>query len=95
MLIYAYLFTKIGADTAENEQHCAEILLIGRRVAGRDPIHENRGRRRGDGGGRPGHRGPDRARRSWRAAASHLLADGGSTMRPCAGLRSPFNFGKI
>ena len=29
----AYLLAKIGADTAENEQHCAEILPSGRRVA--------------------------------------------------------------
>ena len=26
MLSNAYLLAKIGADTAENEQHCAEIL---------------------------------------------------------------------
>ena len=29
-----FLLAKIGADTAENEQHFAEILPIGRRVAG-------------------------------------------------------------
>ena len=29
----AYLLAKIGADTAENEQHFVEILPIGRRVA--------------------------------------------------------------
>ena len=34
MLQNAYLLVKIGADTAENEQHFAEILPIGRRVAG-------------------------------------------------------------
>ena len=28
-----YLLTKIGADTAENEQHFTEILPIGRRMA--------------------------------------------------------------
>ena len=33
MLKNAYLLAKIGADTAENEQHSAEILPIGRRVA--------------------------------------------------------------
>ena len=39
------LFAKIGADTAENEQHFAEILPIGRRVADRgQPV---RGLRRG------------------------------------------------
>ena len=34
-----YLLAKIGADTAENEQHFVEILPIGRRVAdhGRSP----------------------------------------------------------
>ena len=31
----AYLLAKVGADTAENEQHFAEILPIGRRVADR------------------------------------------------------------
>ena len=35
MLKNAYLFAKIGADKAENEQHVAEILPIGRRVADR------------------------------------------------------------
>ena len=35
MLKNAYLLAKIGADTAENEQHIAEILPIGRRVADR------------------------------------------------------------
>ena len=33
MLQNAYFLAKIGADTAENEQHFAEILAIGRRVA--------------------------------------------------------------
>ena len=37
MLKSAYLVAKIGADTAENEQHFAEILPIGRRVADRCP----------------------------------------------------------
>ena len=36
MLQNAYLVAKIGADTAENEQHFAEILPIGRRAAGAD-----------------------------------------------------------
>ena len=35
MLKNAYLLAKIGADTAENEQHFAEILPIGRRVTDR------------------------------------------------------------
>ena len=35
MLQNAYFVAKIGADTAENEQHFAEILPIGRRVADR------------------------------------------------------------
>ena len=43
MLQNAYLLAKIGADTAENEQHFAEILPIGRRVAD--------GSRRTGGGG--------------------------------------------
>ena len=33
MLQNAYFLAKIGAGTAENEQHFAEILPIGRRVA--------------------------------------------------------------
>ena len=33
MLQNAYFLAKIGADTAENELHFAEILPIGRRVA--------------------------------------------------------------
>jgi hypothetical protein len=32
MLQNAYFLAKIGADTAENEQHVAEILPIDRRV---------------------------------------------------------------
>ena len=35
MLQNAHFLAKIGADTAENEQHFAEILPIGRRVADR------------------------------------------------------------
>ena len=35
MLKNAYFLAKIGADTAENEQHFTEILPIGRRVADR------------------------------------------------------------
>ena len=38
MLQNAYFLAKIGADTAENEQHFAEILPIGRRVADRRAI---------------------------------------------------------
>jgi hypothetical protein len=37
MLQNAYFLAKIGADTAENEQHFAENLPIGRRVADRCP----------------------------------------------------------
>ena len=33
--ILNYFLAKFGADTAENEQHFAEILPIGRRVADR------------------------------------------------------------
>ena len=40
MLSNAYLLVKIGADTAENEQHFAENLPIGRRVADRHPCRE-------------------------------------------------------
>ena len=55
MLQNAYLVAKIGADTAENEQHFAEILPIGRRVADRCP-----GDRAGPGG--PRRAGPQHAR---------------------------------
>ena len=54
MLQNAYLIAKIGADTAENEQHFAEILPIGRRVADRSGLKRSgpppAGRRRGGGG---------------------------------------------
>ena len=43
MLQNAYFLAKIGADTAENEQHFAEILPIGRRVADRRGAHPERG----------------------------------------------------
>ena len=42
MLQNAYFLAKIGADTAENEQHFAEILPIGRRVADRTALTERR-----------------------------------------------------
>ena len=44
MLQNAYFLAKIGADTAENEQHFAEILPIGRRVGrgGREQRAEDR-----------------------------------------------------
>ena len=44
MLKNAYLLAKIGADTAENEQHFAEILPIGRRGADRCPGRRHDGR---------------------------------------------------
>ena len=40
MLQNAYFLAKIGADTAENEQHFAEILPIGRRVERRAAAKE-------------------------------------------------------
>ena len=46
MLQNAYFLAKIGADTAENEQHFAEILPIGRRVADRWSSMSYRGSRR-------------------------------------------------
>ena len=49
MLQNAYLIAKIGADTAENEHHFAEILPIGRRVA----EGEAGGPRRGERAGQP------------------------------------------
>ena len=57
----AYLLPKIGADTAENERHFAEILPIGRRVAL----------------GPPGCRGPAfAALKSGRGAAGGAVAPG-------------------
>ena len=38
MLQNAYLRAKIGADTAENDQHFAEILPIGRRASDRTAL---------------------------------------------------------
>ena len=43
MLQNAYLVAKIGADTAENEQHLAEISPIGRRVADHGPTTRRTG----------------------------------------------------
>ena len=54
--INAYFLAKIGADTAENEQHFAEILPIGRRVADRDPSAR---RSTASRGGLPGRGGGD------------------------------------
>ena len=42
MLQNAYLLAKIRADTAENEQHFAEILPIGRRASDRLPAEDRR-----------------------------------------------------
>ena len=47
MLQNAYFLAKIGADTAGNEQHFAEILPIGRRVADRCPARRRLGPLRG------------------------------------------------
>ena len=38
MLKNAYLLAKIGADTAENEQHFAEMLLVARLASFRAPL---------------------------------------------------------
>ena len=57
MLQNAYFLAKIGADTAENEQHFAEILPIGRRVAGRCPDAEAARRAAKEGGGVVGEDG--------------------------------------
>ena len=62
MLQNVYFLAKIGVDTAENEQHFAEILPIGRRV--RDPGGAPRGL--------PGRLGP----RGARAGASPVRASG-------------------
>ena len=53
MLKNAYLLAKIGADTAENEQHIAEILPIGRRVADRCPGPHRLLKRLWSGGAHP------------------------------------------
>ena len=69
MLKNAYFLAKIGADTAENEQHFAEILPIGRRVADRCPAFSAARRdggaafpRRRRRGGRPGSQRPQGGR---------------------------------
>ena len=61
MLQNAYSLAKIGADTAENEQHFAEILPIGRRVADHGP--PTRGRP-GSGAPRIGEGSTSRGRES-------------------------------
>ena len=43
MLQYAYFLAKIGADIAENEQHFADILPIGRRGSRRSPGRSSSG----------------------------------------------------
>ena len=64
MLSNAYFLAKIGADTAENEQHFAEILPIGRRGVRRGGARHARlrgGAPRGGSAPRcwcPGARGP-------------------------------------
>ena len=62
MLQNAYFLAKIGADTAENEQHLAEILPIGRRAADRCPgLRRRHGRhdRVGHADEPPGHADED------------------------------------
>ena len=60
MLTNAYLLAKIGADTAENEHHFAEILPIGRCGAGADAVGTQLGRCR-----------RDRPRRGWGWSSKH------------------------
>ena len=57
MLQNAYFLAEIGADTAENEQHFAEIWPIGRRVDPPRPEPQSaaRGRRLRHHGGRNRH----------------------------------------
>ena len=76
MLKNAYLRTKIGADTAENEQHFAKILPIVPRPGAQDragdgPQYEGAAR---GGARRPeaqhpsagGHRGPGNGQQNWK-----------------------------
>ena len=70
MLNNAYLLAKIVADTAENEQHFAEILPIGRRVADR----------RDDADARVGALRSDRHARS-RALRRHTRDEAGTPLR--------------
>ena len=78
MLKNAYFLAKIGADTAENEQHFAEILPIGRRVAerafaaekGRDPLMRDR---KGGKKSSEEKRGPEGAEHDPRAEAREQL----------------------
>ena len=53
MLKNAYLFAKIGADPAENEQHFAEILPIGRRCRNRATADRQNVADKSKAGGRP------------------------------------------
>ena len=70
MLSNAYLLAKIGADTAENEQHFAENMPIGRRVA-------DRGRggpaSRGEARDAPGRLRRGLVRRAERGAGRRLI----------------------
>ena len=53
MLQNAYFLAKIGADTAENEQHFAEILPVDRGVVGGLEERAVRAQALVGGGGRP------------------------------------------
>ena len=80
MLQNAHLLAKIGADTAENEQHLAEILPIGRRVADR-PRRVDGGATLGPGGKHGAEAGPGRgpgraARRAPAGGRLHGLLHG-------------------
>ena len=70
MLKNAYFLAKIGVDTAENEQHFAEILPIGRRVA-----EAEAGEPRAPGGPRAAER-DRRGRRAVRPAPTFVLIPG-------------------
>ena len=59
MLQNAYFLAKIGADTAENEQHFAENLPIFGKIFGKMLLGQSAARARGDGRGPP--RAPPRA----------------------------------
>ena len=78
MLQNAYFLAKIGADTAENEQHFAEILPKNRRDidlrAARRAAHRVRRRRtHGPPGPHGGRARPGRVRRGARSAVCRRL----------------------
>ena len=91
MLKNAYFLAKIGADTTENEQHFAEILPIGRRVAAGAADRRGGARRAGDPRPARGASAPVPSSCGWRRRSTRATAR--RTRRVVASFWQ--NFGKM